>query len=187
MNFEPVSMNAAAANLQNVDVKRCFYHTSSNICKHIQREGLQQRYNADMEFTNTLRIIAVLAFVLPGDIVACFEELTNHIRNVYNNECDNSLDYFENPYIGRFHRNTQRNHSLFPLNMWNMFHRTQLELLCTNNSIEGWHMSFQSSVSACHPTSCKFLDLLKQEKDLNRLFILQTLGGHDSHCYAELF
>ena len=48
-------------------------------------------------------------------------------------------------------------------------------------------MSFQSSVFACHPTSCKFLDILKQEEGLNRLFILQTLGGYDLHCYAELF
>ena len=180
-------MNAAAENLQNADIRRCFCHISSNICKHIQREGLQQRYNANLEFTNTLRIIAALAFVLPVDIVACFEELTNQIWNVYNNECDNLLDYFENPNIGRFRRSAQRNHLLFPLNMWSMFHRTQLELLCTNNSIEGWHMSFQSSVSACHPTSCKFLDILKQEEGLNRLFILQTLGGYDLHCYAELF
>ena len=180
-------MNAAAENLQNADIRRCFCHISSNICKYIQTEGLQQRYNANLEFTNTLRIIAALAFVLPVDIVACFEELTNHIWNVYNNECDNLLDYFENPNIGRFRRSAQRNHLLFPLNMWSMFHRTQLELLCTNNSIEGWHMSFQSSVFACHPTSCKFLDILKQEEGLNRLFILQTLGGYDLHCYAELF
>lgn len=69
MNFEPASMNA---NLQNVEIKGCFYNLSINICKHIQTKWLQKWYNVDLEFTNTLRIIAALVFALPGNVVACF-------------------------------------------------------------------------------------------------------------------
>ena len=36
MNFEPASMNAVVANLQNVEIKGCFYNLSINISKHIQ-------------------------------------------------------------------------------------------------------------------------------------------------------
>ena len=62
MDFELAFMNAVAANLQSFDIKGCFYHLSSNIREHIQREGLQQRYNMELEFANTPRMIA---FVFP--------------------------------------------------------------------------------------------------------------------------
>ena len=67
---------------------------------------------------------------------------------------------------------------MYAIEVWNMFHRTDDELPRTNNSVEGWHRSFQCSLSACHPTFWKFLDLLKKEKGLIRVKILQSLGGH---------
>ena len=67
---------------------------------------------------------------------------------------------------------------MYAIEVWNMFHRTDDELPRTNNSVEGWHRSFQCSLSACHPTFWKFLDLLKKEEGLIRVKILQSLGGH---------
>ena len=59
-----------------------------------------------------------------------------------------------------------------------MFHRTDAELPRTNNSIEGWHRSFNAQVSSYHPTFWKFLDNLKREESLTRVQILHCLGGH---------
>ena len=55
-------------------------------------------------------------------------------------------------YAGRFRRNVARLLPVFPINLWNMFHRTDAELPRTSNIIEGWHRSFNVQVSSYHPT-----------------------------------
>ena len=40
-------------------------------------------------------------------------------------------------YAGQFRWNAARRPPVFPINLWNMFHRTDAELPRTNNSIEG--------------------------------------------------
>ena len=72
-------------------------------------------------------------------------------------EADEVLDYFEDTYIGRFRRNGPRGVPLFPINMWNMFHRTQDEV-----PLLLW----------------KFLSHLKKEQSLNRVAIFQIEAGH---------
>ena len=81
-------------------------------------------------------------------------------------------------YPGRFRRNAARRPPVFPINLWNMIHRTDAELPRANNSIEGWHRSFNAQVSSYHPTFWKFLDNLKREESLTRVQILHCLGGH---------
>ena len=121
-----------------------------------------------------------LAFVPLGNVVVYFEELADHLRNVFNEDCDNLLDYFEGNYTGRFRRNVPRNAPLFAINLWNMFHRTFDELPRTTYCIEGWHRTFQATVAPCHPTFWKFLELLKKEDALNRVKILQARDGHNA-------
>ena len=59
-----------------------------------------------------------------------------------------------------------------------MFRRTDAELPRANNSIEGWHTSFNAEVSSYHPTFWKFLDNLKRKESLAREQILHCIGGH---------
>ena len=81
-------------------------------------------------------------------------------------------------YAGQFRRNAARRPTVFPINLWNMFYRTDAELPRTNNSIEGWHRSFNAQVSSYHPTFWKSLDNLNREESLTRVQILHCLGGH---------
>ena len=67
---------------------------------------------------------------------------------------------------------------MFSIEFWNMFHRTDAELPRTNNSMKGWHRSFQGHLPSCHPSSWKFLRVLKNEESVIRVDILQQLGGH---------
>ena len=53
-----------------------------------------------------------------------------------------------------------------------MYHRTDEELPRTNNSVAGWHRSFQRHVSACHPNFWKFLEMLKKEETVVRVNII---------------
>ena len=81
-------------------------------------------------------------------------------------------------YAGRFKRDVARCPPVFPINLWNIFDRTNAELPRTKNSIEGWHRSFNARVSSYHPKFWKFLDNLKREESLTRMQILHCLGGH---------
>ena len=123
-------MNTMQLLLPNVEIKGCFFHLSFNIWKHIQR-----RYNKDPEFALHLRMLATLAFVPENNVIQYFNQLRDSIQQVYADDYVEILDYFEDHYIGRFRRNERRTAPLFSLDIWNMFHRTQHELLRTNNSI----------------------------------------------------
>ena len=105
LDFERAGINAIQTQFPTAQVYGCFYHLSSNIWKHIQSSGLQAHYVNDDEFSIHLRMIAALAFVPPFDVEDAFEELALEIRNRFNIEADDVLDYFEDTYIGRFRRN----------------------------------------------------------------------------------
>lgn len=178
VDFERAAINALSNLQPQLEIKGCFYHLCANIWKHIQSLGLQMRYNEEPEFALHLRMLSALAFVPPQNVEDGFDALTDFIRNIYNNEIDDLLEYFEDTYIGRYRRNAPRREPLFNINLWNMYHRTDDELPRTNNSVEGWHRGFQGHLSSCHPTFWRFLNVLKKEESLVRVSILQHLGGH---------
>ena len=177
-DFEAAAINAFSGVFPGAYISGCFFHFSSNIWKRIQAFGLQERYKNDAEFSLHLRMIAAVAFVPPNDTVAVFEELSDEIRNTYNADADQILDYIEDSYTGRYRRNAPRRPPLFSIEMWNMYHRTDQEMPRTNNHIEGWHRRFQSLCAGWHPTFWKFIDMLKKEQSVNRVEILQAQGGH---------
>lgn len=123
-------------------------------------------------------MIAAIAFVPLNDVINSFDDLSAEIRNQFNADADDILDYFEDNYIGRYRRNAPRRQPTFSIELWNMFNRTDDELPRTNNSVEGWHRGFQANVSACHPIFWKFLEVLKTEESIIRAGILQNQGGH---------
>ena len=88
-----------------MEIKRCFFDLSSNIWKHIQSAGLQERYNEDPQFALSLQMLAALAF----------SQLCDSIQQVYAVDCVEILGYFENHYIGLFRRNAPPRPLLFSL------------------------------------------------------------------------
>ena len=178
VDFERRAINAIRNANQDIEVKGCFFHLCSNVWKRIQHLGLQQRYNDDQEFSLHLRMLCALAFLPPDDVVQGFEDLTDHIRINYQGEVDNLLEYFEDTYIGRHRRNAPRRTAMFPVVLWNMFHRTDEEISRTSNSVEVWHRSFQAHVSSCHPIFLKFLQILQNEENYIRVKIIQNEVWH---------
>jgi len=136
-DFERAAINAAENVFENVEVRGCFFYLSFNIWKRIQANGLQEGYMDDAEFALHMRMIAALAFVPPQDVIASFYLLCDQIRMAYEDDADQVLDYFEDNYIGIFRRNASRRAPTFPIETWNMFHRTHQEIPRTNNHIEG--------------------------------------------------
>ena len=60
-----------------------------------------------------------------------------------------------------------------------MYNRTKEELPRTNNSLEGWHRGFLSSVGCCHPNIWKFLKCLQKEQALQHVHMTQYSAGFD--------
>ena len=142
VDFEHTAINAFDLIDKNVEMKKCFYHLFSNIWKKFQHFGLQQRYSEDQEFALYTRMLCAFAFMAPDNAIAGFKELSDLIRDTYHDEMDDLLDQFEEIYIGRYRRNSERRPPLSALNLWNMFHRTFDELPRTNNHVEEWHRRF---------------------------------------------
>ena len=156
------------------------FFKSARVWKHIVDIGMKQMYVNDAEFSLHLRMITMLAFVTADNVILAFEKLSDHLRYTYPDieGIDQFLEYFEDTYIGRYRRNAPRRPPHFSIELWNMYHRTEDELPCTNNSIEGWHHGCQANVSCLHPTIWKFIDLLEKSQSLNRVNILQAMNGY---------
>ncbi|KII71404.1 hypothetical protein RF11_11510 [Thelohanellus kitauei] len=80
------------------------------------------------------------------------------------------LDYFEDNFVGRFHR-TARSVPRFAIEIWNQYDRVMNNLGRTNNNIEEWHRAFSSLAFARHPKISVFLEVLKNEQNISDLKI----------------
>ncbi len=117
-------------------------------------------------------MLIALSFVPPEDVGAAFDELNESrpdvLENVYN--------YWEDNYVGCLRRN-RRASPLFPIIMWNMRGRVADGLPRTNNSVEGWHNSFQASVACHHSTIYTLVEHFRCEQDLTEQTISRIHSG----------
>ena len=98
------------------------------------------------EFALHLRMIAALAFSPARDQLSS-TGLTRCVTSSGTPTKRKPMIYWSifDTHIGRFRRNAPRRALLFPIELWNMYHRTDAELPRSNNSVEGWHRSFPRS------------------------------------------
>ena len=142
------------------------------VYRKVQEAGLQQRYQADADFSLAIKMLPAIAFCPVADVVDAFETLAEDIGDDY----QGLLDYFEDTYIGRPGRR-QRRDPRFSHDMWNVYQRTLQELPRTNNNIEGWHRGFQSLIGSCHPNIWTFLGKLKRQESPHHVQLTQILAG----------
>ena len=126
------------------------------------------------------RLLA-LSFVPPEDVADCFDELNDNRPD----ELAPVYDYWEDNYIGRLRRN-RRSAPTFPTAFWNMRSRVADCLPRTNNSLEGWHHAFQSSVSCHHPNICKLIEHIQAEQDHTEQLIARFNAGNQTDAIQEL-
>ena len=136
------AINAIQNDLPQTDISGCFFHLLSNLLKHIRTCWIERTLHERTQFGLQLRMIAALAFVPTQDLVNSFDELCVSIRNQYDGDADEVLDYFEHTYIGCFCRKAPRRPPLYPIELWSTFKRPAEVLPLTNNKIEAWHNSF---------------------------------------------
>ena len=76
------------------------------------------------------------------------------------------MEYFEATYIGRLLPNRERRTPPFPIRLWNLYTRVNLEVARTNNSVEGWHNEFQSGISCAYSSFTNLIRYLRLEQSL---------------------
>ena len=105
IDFEQACINAIIRVFPHAAVYGCHFHLCKSIFRHIQSEGLQQRYMENEDFRTNMRMICALAFVPLADIVTSFEALSLHCTDDQEHII---LDYFETNYIGEQRRGRRR-------------------------------------------------------------------------------
>ena len=111
----------------------------------------------------------------PGDVVQAFEQLAAECVTHGNIE-QPITSYFEDTYIGA-RRGAVRKNPLFPIAMWNVCDRMAGGLPRTNNSLEGWHRGFSSTISSSQPDIYKLVRALRREEATARVTMAHIEAG----------
>ena len=149
-DFEKAAINALENNVILV-INGCFFHLSQNVYPKVQVEGLSKNHQEDADFALQIKMLPSLAFVPEMEVVDCF----NLLMQDFPENAFNLAKYFEDNYIGKKLPNGTRRIPLFPIRLLNVFARVQDQQARTNNSVEGWHSGFQTTVSCSHPSMSK--------------------------------
>jgi hypothetical protein len=114
--------------------------------------------------------MTALSFVPVDDVEQAFNNLMDTNYYTTHEELLTPLtNYFEDTWIGRVDRRNRRKPALFPVSLWNCHAYLKENIPRTNNSVEGWHNSFSSTLNVIHSNICKCIEAFKNEETLNKI------------------
>lgn len=108
-------------------------------------------------------MLAALAFVPEGKVMEGFELISGYFDEKY----EDFLISFEKEWVGTKVRRNNVKPGRYPIQLWNMYGID----IRTNNSVEGWHRSFNELMTKHIPSIWRFLNVIqvKQGKNENLL------------------
>ena len=68
---------------------------------------------------------------------------------------------------------------MFPIELWNAYDRTIMNIPRSNNSIEGWHNAFAKHVAIIHPNVTKLAEKVRGEQCKFEVDIEQIRQGQE--------
>ena len=68
---------------------------------------------------------------------------------------------------------------MFPIELWNAYDRTIMNLPRSNSSIEGWHNAFAKCVAIVHPSVKKLAEKIRREQSKFEMDIAQIRQGQE--------
>ena len=122
-----------------------------------------------------IKSFQAFAFVPPNCVTEALQELMGSLDDETDELLSDFLSYFEATWIGVVQRGRRRC-PLFAISLWNVNSHVEQDLPQTNNSIEGWHHSFDLRVAITHPTIRPLSVKLVKEQASNELLLEQVLA-----------
>ncbi|XP_065324287.1 uncharacterized protein LOC135931238 [Gordionus sp. m RMFG-2023] len=178
-DFELSAINAFKSVFPLTKQRGCLFHFGQSFWRKIQRfPEISMQYKTNTQFCLFLKMMVCLAYVPETDVTMAFETLIMSPFYQENVILQPIIDYFENTYIGKSY-GRERLIPIFPIPLWNCYNSTLNGDANTNNSVEGWHRSFNSLLTSYHPTIWRFITGLKKQQSLTELKIVQLQGGDD--------
>ena len=175
-DFEHAAFNTMKECFPNVEKRGCLFHLSQNILKKMKNMGFMVNYRDDADFALDVKMITAIAFVPINDIDAHVESLAHYLPA----ELIPLLDWFEDNYIGHPNRRGPgRSSPLFPINMWNMYVRTQAGDDRTNNHAEAANRRLKRELGMMNPTIWKFISALKRVQKGRDEHFEKLLAGNE--------
>ena len=108
------------------------------------------------------------------EVVDAFQALCD--SNLIPDEAVSVLNYFEDTWIGRSTRNRRRQPQ-YAHHLWNCSEAARKDMPKTNNAVEGWHNTFESTLDVVHPNIYKLLEAFKREQSLMEAEYEQSIAG----------
>ncbi|XP_044005459.1 uncharacterized protein LOC122850365 [Aphidius gifuensis] len=191
IDFESAFIKAVHDIFPNATVSGCNFHLNQCLYRNVQNDGLAVLYNTDINFSTGIRMLAALAFVPCDDVDFAFDMLLKSKFFVDNLAVLNTfLSYFKNTWLGVVNARGKRK-ALFELKLWNCYERVVNNDSRTNNSVEGWHSSFNTLFSSAHSSMGEFINCLKDEQSQTEIFLAQIdvqrdISPYKKRRYAEV-
>ena len=175
IDFEMAAIQSLEHHFPEAEIQGCLFHFGQCLWRNVQRLGLQNWYKEDANNAMTIKSFQALAFVPTHRVTEVFQELMATLDDDTDDVLSDFLTYFEATWIGVVQRGRRRR-PLFAISLWNVHSRVVQDLPRTNNSIEGWHHSFDLRVSITHPTIRRLSSKLVKEQASNELLLEQVLA-----------
>ena len=80
-------------------------------------------------------------------------------------------------YVGNYGIFGEVKTPIFDFDIWNLHNSVLKGLPRTNNSVEAWHRSINSTLAVPHPNMALFLNLIANEEESTRANIIQRKNG----------
>lgn len=170
VDFEMASINAFESSYPDSVVHGCNFHFNQCLLRKIKQFGYWKDYNdVQLEFQKLIKMLAALAFVPEHKVMDGFELISAKFDAKY----EDFLTSFEKEWIGTKDRRKQVKPGRYPIKLWNVFGAD----IRTNNSVEGWHRSFNELMVRNNPSIWRFLNVVQIEQGKNENLIEKFQSG----------
>uniref|UniRef100_T1IMI6 MULE transposase domain-containing protein n=1 Tax=Strigamia maritima TaxID=126957 RepID=T1IMI6_STRMM len=173
-DFEIGAINAAQEVFPEANMQGCMFHLSQSIYRHVQQEGLQNRYTTDLNFQFLIKQLSALAFLPANKIKRAYLQL----KQLFDNEAVELLIWFETYYVlGKLRLNGTRSQPQFPPALWSVYTRQVNSQPRTTNAVESWHHHFAKLIGTAHVGIFKMFIALQCEQADTENIIERIIAG----------
>ena len=168
IDFEAATLAAIRLCFPNSRIRGCLFHYGQAIWRKTQSLGLAARYKEDPAFNRFVRRALGLPFLPPHLIDDVWLEALNEVDD---DEAEQLKNYITLNWVDNL---TAR----FPNEVWSHHDNIGHHLQRTNNCLERWHRTINSTLTAAHPNVYKLIHILQKQQQEGEQNLRLLNAGH---------